>query len=677
MNEFQRVILPDGREAEFPAGMSKDKIQRILQKKYPPQKRSVTALPKGDKTIRPEGDVAGAGAAEGEYVSPIGKQEVSAKKIDPKEWERQIVAERAQRERDAPGPLQRGVSAGGKFLTEDEKRGQISGMRGYDPISMAVSVLSSDPTRILRGPAAGIAGLIGLGAGAVQKAGVASETESRALERDVHGLLASSAGLPLRAAGPAVKAAQTTRPVGLGAAAKKMGVRLPVGGASGSKVGMGVQRGIDMMPGRRMLSRARNARNIRAIEKEAGRAADRLGGDLSGAGAGDLVSQGVGRHIEKFFNRGQAIESRLRVSPDTPVILSRTADAWNDIAAGKGAFADVIKGLAPERAIALKAKFDAVLEKGGAVTWSDVSALRRAIGQARGAGKIVEDVGRQNLKKLYASLSDDMRSALSPEKARSWDKLNAYWVKGFDRIESRLNAVDKAKSPDLIINKLTTEATRDPSSFRKVVAQLSVGDRRQLGAYFLRRMGDPHKGEAGATFNLNKYLTEWNKTAPAVKDVLFGKKSVTRTDLDRIAAVADRLKQFDPKMDNPSGTASVLGDRAVNYAGMASVAHAAYTGDIVPAAVFLGTVGLSQGLQGAARATSMVPAAAAKTLMGSQKFLHWLARAGEARSADAIPQYLGALGHAARTMTPAEQEAVQVFIAKVKEQISGVTQPVE
>lgn len=102
------------------------------------------------------------------------------------------------------------------------------------------------------------------------------------------------------------------------------------------------------------------------------------------------------------------------IPADSPVELSAFRSALGKINTSAGALEPLAARLKPSAPAALGGALKAVDEmgdlSGAGPTWADAQKLRTTLGDALSDPKIINDVGEQNLRQLYATLTADMRS---------------------------------------------------------------------------------------------------------------------------------------------------------------------------------------------------------------------------------------------------------------------------
>lgn len=162
----------------------------------------------------------------------------------------------------------------------------------------------------------------------------------------------------------------------------------------------------------------------------------------------------------------------------------------------------------------------------------------------------------------------------------------------------------------------------------------------------LRRMGLANAGAqdaAGEAFSAATFLTNWNKASPEARRALFDRygKGFSR-DMDRIASVAERIKNGGQAIANPSGTAK----QGAQFAYWGGLGGALMTGQ-VGAALGLGLGGVGSNL--------------AARLMTNPRFVKWLAASTD-KPIGALPAQINVLKRvASESADPDIEEAAEAL----------------
>lgn len=207
------------------------------------------------------------------------------------------------------------------------------------------------------------------------------------------------------------------------------------GGTGGALASQGAQelglpRGIQTTAG--ILAGGASQASTSALGRNVSHVARDLGAsqDLQTAGthlqreAADWMTQTLPQRLDNLWTPVDAL-----IPPATPTSLSNFQSTLGAINTSAGTLQPLVERLRE----ALPAQLAKLLSgtpagTGTPVEWSEVQALRSSLGDAKSKPKIIQDIGAQNLDKLYASISEDMRAsagAVSPEALQAFNSANA------------------------------------------------------------------------------------------------------------------------------------------------------------------------------------------------------------------------------------------------------------
>jgi hypothetical protein len=277
--------------------------------------------------------------------------------------------------------------------------------------------------------------------------------------------------------------------------------------------------------------------------------------------------------------------------------------------------------------------------------------LRTEIGEKLGNPVLVADESRALLKRLYASLSDDLDAGIANNAGqaaqKAYGKANRYtrmhMTQQMDWVESlATQEVDKK-----VVSMLQGELGKDGGQLlRKLRYNLTPDQFDDVVASVVNRIGvDPKTG----SFSPARFTSEWGKMSSEAKGALFGgqRYNELRVSLDDIAKIATALEDSG-RMLNRSNTGRVLlfstllggGGLGGGVEGMATAAAAG-------AATFAGTFG-------------------AATLLARPTFAKWLATGMKIGGGqEALSAHLGRLSSVA-AIEPQLKDAIDQYEAAVR-----------
>lgn len=255
--------------------------------------------------------------------------------------------------------------------------------------------------------------------------------------------------------------------------------------------------------------------------------------------------------------------------------------------------------------------------------------LRTLVGNELEGSTLLSDVPRSKWKAVYAALTRDMEAAATtPEAKQALSRANAYFNARIKRIDLIDSVIEKNGGPERVFQAAMQGTREGATVLRAVMRSLPEDAQKDVSAAVIRRLGMVNPGQAGADageqFSAATFLTNWNKLSPEARAALFDRfgPQVSR-DIDRIARVADRIKEGSGVLRNPSGTAGQVA--AFSYGG--GLTMAILTGNLPAAAKLAAGGGLANVI---ARA------------MTSPQTVNWLARNTE-KPVGALPAQISVL----------------------------------
>ncbi|ECU0901150.1 hypothetical protein DMH99_10085 [Salmonella enterica] len=238
------------------------------------------------------------------------------------------------------------------------------------------------------------------------------------------------------------------------------------------------------------------------------------------------------------------------------------------------------------------------------MTLSGLRNLRSQTGQAIAEGnvKALKDLSDGELKQLYGSLSEDIKSALrskKPSAAKLWEEADRAYALSMERQQMMTGKFLTGKDATGAYNAIFGASDKGFKTLSKETAEslrdtLSPEVWDDVKREFLRRMGKSTAANGGE-FSPSAFATNWDRVEDAIKSEVFTPGELS--DLEDIATYSKAVKEME-KSRNYSNTAHV--------GAMASL----------PTSMFLAPV---------TTATTIAGAAALSRVMASGKMLDWLA----------------------------------------------------
>jgi len=421
----------------------------------------------------------------------------------------------------------------------------------------------------------------------------------------------------------------------------KLGANPSVGQASGNTAVQGLE---NLLAGGPTSSGVMN--------RFAERQADDIGGGLQGIAnsiSRNASAERAGRAIEKGaetlrHNTGATKRALYwqadRFIPETTAVpLSNTWQKVVDLTSPTPGAVATTGAMVNSKIAQLRQTLQQDLAAGnGQIPYSALKRIRSEIGEAIGDYSLVSDVPTREYKALYAALSRDMESAAQsqgPQAVAAARRANNYTRAAADRLEQVQRVIDKNGGPERVYTAAMSGTKDGGTTLRAVMQSLPVEGQKSVTAAVIKRMGMANPGAqdaAGDAFSAATFLTNWNKVSPEAKRALFDRYGPSFSkDMERIARVAENIKDGSKVFANPSGTANRAAAMSYGLAVVGSMLQAPFTGNVAAPVLAVG---------GGVAANRL-----ARRLTNPQ-FVSWLARATEVPvgSAPAMVQTLRQIG---------------------------------
>lgn len=372
--------------------------------------------------------------------------------------------------------------------------------------------------------------------------------------------------IPTPAAGTgkalAARAAQGVESPGMeaAAAASRLGVNLPRAVTSDSRTVQQLGQITQKVPG--AGAPLQNA-SQRAIE-QLGQAADdtvRATGTGNVANAGNAARTDITKQAKALAGRVteayDGVDNLITQNVTTP--LKNTADTALKISS-ENANAALPEGGAV-------ARVREALSRPEGLNYQGVKRLRTSIGEALDSKEsiVASGASEAELKRLYGSLSDDLREAV---KRGGGDKANAAFEEA-NKLAARTSRereglqkvlgrdISDEKLFDRVVSMAGSNARADRVSLARVRGAVGKDTWDEIGSGVIARLGRDPDGN----FSPDRFITGYGKISPEGKQALFGQDGLAKT-LDDIATVSRRFKQLN-QYANPSGSGAHLTGAAI------------------------------------------------------------------------------------------------------------------
>ncbi|WP_057632519.1 hypothetical protein [Stenotrophomonas humi] len=197
----------------------------------------------------------------------------------------------------------------------------------------------------------------------------------------------------------------------------------------------------------------------------------------------------------------------------------------------------------------------------GKLPYDALTKLRTLVGGEIDNYSLVDNVPRSKWKSLYSALSRDMEASIaSPEAMRAWTRANNYYKLRVARAERIDRVVNANGGPEDVFKAAMSGTKEGGTKIRAVMDSLPRDSQKAVTAAVIKRMGLARSGAQNAegnVFSADTFLTKWNDISPEARKVLFNRYGPDfSNDMDRIARVAENLKNGAKVFANPSGTAN-------------------------------------------------------------------------------------------------------------------------
>lgn len=322
--------------------------------------------------------------------------------------------------------------------------------------------------------------------------------------------------------------------------------------------------------------------------------ARRLSDDPTAAGAGASIESGVGAYTNRVRGVRSALYDRVDqfVPPETPVPLTRTqavlAKLTTPTLGAEATTSGMINPILKQRADDLAADIAAAQAAGrDGLPYEAVKELRTKIGKEAFPGfSLTTDKPTAELREVWSALKSDMdelaRQA-GPEAERAVKRANKFYQDSQKRLDLLERVVKKNGGSEKVFQAAMSGTREGATVLRQVMDSLPKDAQRDVTAAVIKRMGlatPGAQGMAGEAFSASTFLTNWNRLSPEARRELFNRFGPEMSgNINRIARVAERIKEGSGVLQNPSGTAQQAA--AFGYGG--GLTFALLNGDLLSA----------------------------------------------------------------------------------------------
>jgi hypothetical protein len=280
-----------------------------------------------------------------------------------------------------------------------------------------------------------------------------------------------------------------------------------------------------------------------------------------------------------------------------------------------------------------------LVDENGAISYPRLKIFRSTVGAKLQSPSLGGDE-RAALKKIYGALSEDMKEAVvanGGEKGlQAFNKANKAFARYQDVLESRINPLIEAKTPEAVYSMAMSGTKQGGSNIRGIMKTLDPEQKQFVQGTITKRMGLANAGQQGAegeTFSPEKFLTEWNKLSPEAKTNIYDKEQVGA--INNLNKVIETIKETSKARQSSN-----------------NLPYAAWIG--------LGSLSLANLPAGVA---AVGGAKITAKMMTNPRFINWLATSAKVKPAQ-IPAHLSQLSKIAAANPDIREETLD-FIQSI------------
>lgn len=343
-----------------------------------------------------------------------------------------------------------------------------------------------------------------------------------------------------------------------------------VGQASESRAARAIESGLAKFPGGAgPMNRFAQAQSD-ALAGRVQKLSDELAPGANSIMAGEAVTRGVNSFKQGF----KAIQTRLyqsldkHIPDDTPIPVGNTEFALKELTAGIEGAPNISQFFINSKIKGIDKALQADLElasTGGALPYESIKKLRTLVGHEMADNSLVADVPRRQWSALYGALSEDLgmaAKAAGPDAEGAWKWANNFTRAQMDRLDQLSSVVGK-DTPEKVFSAAIAGTSEGDTMLKRVVSALPKGERRQLAAAVLQRLGRATPGQQNAmgdVFSSETFLTNLSKMSPEARSTLFGRAGVDDLErrIENMAKMAGNRREGGKVFSNPSGTGQAV-----------------------------------------------------------------------------------------------------------------------
>lgn len=183
----------------------------------------------------------------------------------------------------------------------------------------------------------------------------------------------------------------------------------------------------------------------------------------------------------------------------------------------------------------------------GAITYQRLDAIRRTVGERLADPTLIEPNSIGQLKQVYKVVTADMEKTVAqmgPAAIKRWTLAKRYWGAAMGRVDLVREITANPKTEDAF-NAAFAGEKNGPTLVRALKKTIPADTWGDLVASKITGMIEATPGQQnmmGTVSSPASFLTRWNTLPNSVKDTLFGTGSQLRPQMDRLARVAESIK---------------------------------------------------------------------------------------------------------------------------------------
>lgn len=346
--------------------------------------------------------------------------------------------------------------------------------------------------------------------------------------------------------------------------AREFGIDLPMD-AAGGRTSTIIGRGLDNFPGSASVMEAGREVTRNQVSDAVEGVADTFGAANSFRAIGEAAQRGAKTWISRFEATADKLYQSIPISSKAPTTLGNTQATLQQLNSRYASNPQLAATMQNSR---LQAYMNALGGKNGSLSWEDLKTFRSQIGEEIGDARFSDGTKTSDLRALYASLSEDMRSsaaAQGPAALRAFERANTFYREGQQRIDNALQSIlgdAKNLNPEAAAATIQSiaKAGKRSSDLKKLAdvrASMKPAEWGEVAGGMIRLLGQP-ANSAGREFDPGVFVRNYRDMAPEARNLLFsGEDKVLRQNLDQFVSVMDDLARSNSLRNNSNSVPGI------------------------------------------------------------------------------------------------------------------------